>query len=52
VQAQNELAFRKAYVQRQGEDVDSDRPVVALRDEIVRLRRESPAINSTQESIL
>jgi hypothetical protein len=52
VQAQNELAFRKAYVQRQGEDVDSDRPVVALRDEIARLRRESPAIKSTQESIL
>jgi RsiW-degrading membrane proteinase PrsW (M82 family) len=51
VQRQNELAFRKAYVQRQGGDVESDRPVAALRDAISQLRRESPTISSAQESI-
>lgn len=52
VQRQNELAFRKSYVQRQGGDVESDRPIFLLRDAIAQLRHKSPGINSAQESIL
>lgn len=51
VQRQNELAFRKAYVQRQGGDVESDRPVLALREAIAQLCHESPTISSAQKSI-
>lgn len=51
VQRQNELAFRKAYVQRQRGDVESNRPAAAIRDAIAQLRRENPTISLTQESI-
>jgi RsiW-degrading membrane proteinase PrsW (M82 family) len=35
---QNELAFRKDYVQRHGGDVNNDPPAQAIREEIIRLR--------------
>jgi hypothetical protein len=38
VQRQNELAFRKAYVQRQGKAVEGDRPAEMIRATIVQLR--------------
>ena len=38
VQRQNELAFRKAYVQRQGKMVEGDRPGEAIRAAIVQSR--------------
>lgn len=47
VQRQNELAFRKVYVQRQGGDLEGDRPIADLRDAITKLRRTSPTIRST-----
>jgi RsiW-degrading membrane proteinase PrsW (M82 family) len=38
VQRQNELAFRKAYVQRQGKMVEGDRLAEVIRDAIAQLR--------------
>jgi protease PrsW len=38
---QNELAFRKEYVLRMNGDIDTDPPVQAIREEIVKLRAAS-----------